>query len=60
MKKYTVSVSETINHSYSVEADNMEDALEAYYKLTSEDLERLDLDGSNSWDQPWDVVEEHD
>lgn len=60
MKKYTVSVSETINHSYSVEADSMEDALEAYYKLTSEDLERLDLDGSNSWDQPWDVVEEHD
>lgn len=60
MKKYTVSVSETINHSYSVEADNMEDALEAYYKLTSEDLERLDLDGSNSWDQPWDIVEEHD
>jgi hypothetical protein len=60
MKKYTVSVSETINHSYSVEADSVEEALIAYDKFTSEDLERLDLDGSNSWDQPWDVVEEHD
>jgi len=60
MKKYTVSVSETINHSYSVEADSVEEALIAYYKFTSEDLERLDLDGSNSWDVPWDVVEEDD
>jgi hypothetical protein len=60
MKKYTVSVSETINHSYSVEADSVEEALAAYDKFTSEDLERLDLDGSNSWDVPWDVVEEHD
>ena len=60
MKKYTVSVSETINHSYSVEADSVEEALRAYDKFTSEDLERLDLDGSNSWDVPWDVVEEDD
>jgi len=58
MKKYTVSVSETINHSYSVEADSVEEALIAYDKFTSEDLERLDLDGSNSWDVPWDVVED--
>jgi hypothetical protein len=57
MKKFIVSVSEDISHSYEVEAEDKESALEAYYKLTDDELKSKDLDGNHSWDTPWDVSE---
>lgn len=57
MKKYSVRVTESINHEYEVEANSTEEALTAYDKFTLSDLKKLDLDGSSSWDSPWDVEE---
>lgn len=55
MKKYLVRVTETIHHEYELEATSEDGALQAYDKLTEGELVELDLDGSTSWDVPWDV-----
>ena len=57
MKKYIVQVTESINHSYEVEAENEEQALDAYDRLTEVQLKTRDLDGDSGWDRPWDVYE---
>ena len=57
MKKFIVSVTEEISHSYEVEAHDKESAINAYYKLTDDELKSKDLDGNRSWDIPWDVCE---
>jgi hypothetical protein len=57
MKKYIVQVTESINHSYEFEAENEEEALLAYERLTDMQLKSRDLDGDSSWDRPWDVYE---
>lgn len=57
MKKFIVSVSENISHSYEVEAEDKESALKAYYALNDDDLKTKDLDGNQDWDMPWDVSE---
>lgn len=57
MKKYIVQVTESINHSYEFEAENEEEALLAYERLTDVQLKSRDLDGDSSWDRPWDVYE---
>ena len=57
MKKYIVKVTESINHSYEFEAENEEEALLAYERLTDMQLKSRDLDGDSSWDRPWDVYE---
>ena len=57
MKKYMVEVTESINHSYEFEAENEEEALLAYERLTDMQLKSRDLDGDSSWDRPWDVYE---
>ena len=58
MKRYIVQVTESINHSYEFEAENEEEALLAYERLTDVQLKSRDLDGDSSWDRPWDVYEE--
>ena len=57
MKKYMVRVTESINHDYIVEAENEDEALEAYFRLTNDELKSQDIDGDSSWDRPWDVSE---
>jgi len=57
MKRYIVQVTESINHSYEFEAENEEEALLAYERLTDMQLKSRDLDGDSSWDRPWDVYE---
>ena len=57
MKKFMVRVTESINHDYLVEAENEDEAVEAYYRLSAEELKTNDLDGESDWDKPWDVVE---
>ena len=37
-KKWMVLVTESISHCYEVEAEDKDGALEAYYRLTSEQL----------------------
>jgi hypothetical protein len=54
--KYTVQVTETINHSYEIEAESEEQAVEKYHMYSDEQLKELDTDGQSSWDSyPWDV-----
>jgi hypothetical protein len=55
--KYTIEVTETVNHSYEVEAGSEEEALEIYYSYDDDQLKTLDQDGSISWDSPWEVKE---
>jgi len=57
MKQFMVRVTESINHDYIVEAEDEEGALEAYYKLTNDELKTKDVDGDSAWDRPWDVYE---
>jgi len=57
MKRYIVQVTESINHSYEFEAENEEEAVLAYERLTDMQLKSRDLDGDSSWDRPWDVYE---
>jgi hypothetical protein len=57
MKKYIVQVTESINHQYEVEAENEEQALDAYDRLTEVQLKTRDTDGDSGWDRPWDVYE---
>ena len=57
MKKFMVRVTESVNHDYLVEAENEDEAVEAYYRLSAEELKTNDLDGESDWDKPWDVVE---
>ena len=52
-----VRVTESVNHDYLVEAENEDEAVEAYYRLSAEELKTNDLDGESDWDKPWDVVE---
>lgn len=57
MKKYIVQVTESINHQYEIEAENEDDALDAYDRLTEMQLKSRDIDGDSGWDRPWDVSE---
>ena len=58
MAKYTIQVTETINHTYEIEAETEEDALTVYYSYDNKQLEELDQDGQSSWDSlPWDITE---
>lgn len=57
MKKYIIQVTESINHQYEVEAENEEEALLAYDRLTEAQLKTRDLDGDSGWDKPWDIEE---
>lgn len=57
MKKFMVRVTESVNHDYLVEAENEDEAVEAYYRLSAEELKTKDLDGCGDWDKPWDVAE---
>ena len=57
MKKFMVRVTESVNHDYLVEAENEDEAVEAYYRLSAEELKTNDLDGESDWDKPWDVAE---
>jgi hypothetical protein len=57
--KYTIEVTETVNHSYEVEAGSEEEALEIYYSYDDDQLKALDLDGQSTWDtSPWDISTE--
>jgi len=58
VNKYIVRVTETINHEYEVEAKSKEEALAVYDRFNDDDLRVKDLDGSVSWDIPWDVEEQ--
>lgn len=55
MPMYAVRVTESIDHLYYIEASSEEDALTIYYSYDSEQISALDMDGSSSWDTPWDV-----
>lgn len=58
MPKYILQVTETINHSYAIEAETEEDALTVYYSYDNAQLETLDQDGQSVWDTyPWDISE---
>ena len=57
--KYTLRVTESVNHDYLIEAECEEEALEIYQSYDAEQLKTLDLDGSSDWDTyPWDITEE--
>jgi len=57
--KYTLRVTETVNHDYEIEAECEEEALEIYQSYDDEQLKTLDLDGSSDWDtHPWDISTE--
>lgn len=57
MKKYIIQVTESVNHTYEFEAENEEEALLAYDRLTETQLKTRDLDGDSGWDRPWDIEE---
>jgi hypothetical protein len=57
MARYAVRVVEVIDHTYIIEADNREDALDKYAHLTDGQLADMDKDGDSTWDKPWDVEE---
>ena len=57
--KYTLRITESINHDYEIEASCEEVALEIYQSYDDEQLKALDLDGSSDWDTyPWDITTE--
>jgi hypothetical protein len=55
--KYMVYVTESIDHSYEVEANSREEALEIYYTYNTDQLKQLDLDANVTWDKPWGIEE---
>jgi hypothetical protein len=58
MKKFTLRVTESINHDYEIEAETEEQALSIYYSYNNDQLKELDLDGQSEWDSyPWEVTE---
>jgi hypothetical protein len=58
MKTYIIKVTENISHSYEIEAESEEAALEIYDSFNDHDLKTKDLDGSVGWDSPWEVEEQ--
>lgn len=58
MAKYRISVTETIHHEYSIEADTPEEAEAIYYSYNQEQLKEFDLDGSDDWDKPYEIEKE--
>jgi hypothetical protein len=61
MKTYRIQVTETINHSYLIAADSVEDALNIYHNYDDTQLKELDEDNQACWDaHPWDVEEVED
>jgi hypothetical protein len=58
MKTYIIKVTENISHSYEIEAESEEAALEIYDSFDDHDLKTKDLDGSVGWDSPWEVEEQ--
>lgn len=57
MKQFLVEVTENIHHSYHVEAESAEEALNSYERLTNAQLKSRDLDGQSGWDKPWNIEE---
>jgi hypothetical protein len=57
MKTYKVWAQQTTFLYAYVEAENEDEAVEAYYRLSAEELKTKDLDGDSDWDKPWDVAE---
>jgi hypothetical protein len=58
MKKFTLRVTESINHDYEIEAETEEEALSIYYSYNNDQLKSLDLDGQSEWDtHPWEITE---
>jgi hypothetical protein len=59
--KYRVQVTESINHSYLIEADSREDARAIYQNFNNEELKTLDEDGESFWEShPWEIEEENE
>ena len=58
MKKFTLRVTESINHDYEIEAETEEEARSIYYSYDNDQLKSLDLDGQSEWDtHPWEITE---
>jgi hypothetical protein len=57
MKTWIVRVTETRNHEYEIKANTAEEAVAIYDEYDDAQLQSEDLDGSISWDSPWDVEE---
>ena len=58
MKKFTIRVTESINHDYEIEAETEEEALSIYYSFDNDQLKSLDLDGQSECDShPWEITE---
>ena len=61
MTKYTLRITESINHDYEIEAGSEEEAINIYHSYNDEQLKTLDKDGSSDWDTyPWDVTTEEE
>jgi hypothetical protein len=59
--KYRVQVTETINHTYLIEADSREDARAIYQNYDRVELSDLDQDGQSVWDShPWEIEEDNE
>jgi hypothetical protein len=57
MKTWIISVTETRNHEYFIEADTPAQALAIYDEYGDDQLQSKDLDGSISWDSPYEIKE---
>lgn len=56
MKRFLVQVTESINHSYEIEAETEEEAVNIYHSYNNVQLKVRDLDGQADWDaHPWTV-----
>ncbi len=55
MATYIFSVTETVHHQYSIEAETQEEAEAIYYSYNQDQLKEFDLDGSDDWDKPYEI-----
>jgi hypothetical protein len=56
--QYRIQVTESINHSYLIEAESPEDAIAIYHNYNDTQLKELDQDGDSDWEpHPWDIEE---
>jgi hypothetical protein len=59
--KYRVQVTETINHTYLIEANSRENARAIYQNYDRVELSDLDQDGASVWDShPWEIEEDNE
>jgi len=56
MPKYAVYVTESVNHTYIIEAESAEQAEQIYYSYDDDQLKSEDSDGSTGWDSPWEIT----